>query len=153
MRLTGITPATVRDLWSACVSGLAESPCIEEVADVVVGRLYEMFPESLVMARAFLTAPFQSLPGRQRAFAAALAESVQCAHLLGPLTPVLSLLATRGCVEAWNDPRSSRTAAETPSLSDAAVFIFSSMRWTTASESVWDLKTWPDFSNRLRISW
>jgi hypothetical protein len=121
MRLSQVTPAVVIGTWVERSSSLSDRPCIADLASMVVDGLYEKLEESLVMARAFLTVPYQVLPERQRRFAAGLARSVQLESLLGPHTPVHSLLATRGCVPEWNDPRASHGHVAIPLLSDAFV--------------------------------
>ncbi|MBI5477574.1 MAG: hypothetical protein HY906_01890 [Deltaproteobacteria bacterium] len=121
MRLLETTPATIRELWNECGPRLGPSPYVDEVAAAAVSALYERFAESLVLARAFLTIPFQHLPGRQQAFATAAARAVGLDAELRPTTPVHSLLATRGCDERWNDARRSSGHVAIPLLSEAFV--------------------------------
>lgn len=121
MKLSQATPSVVGDIWNESASTLSGRPYIAEVAAAVVGRLYAKFEESLVMARAFLSVPYQSLPARQQQFAANLARSVGLENLLGPHTPVHSLLATQGQLSEWNNPRDSRSHVAIPLLSEAFV--------------------------------
>ncbi len=124
MKLSQATPAVVYDAWTERASSISERPCISEVAQSVVDGLYERFEESLVLVRSFLTVPYQSLPGREREFAANLARSVQLEDLLAPHTPVFCLLATRGAIAEWNDPRESRGHVAIPLLSESFVASF-----------------------------
>ena len=121
MKLSQATPAVVHDAWTERASSLADRPWISEVAGSLVDGLYERFEESLVLVRAFFAVPYRGLPYRQRGFAANLARSVQLEGLLEPHTPVLSLLATRGSVSEWNDPRESRGYVAIPLLSESFV--------------------------------
>jgi hypothetical protein len=121
MKLSQATPVAVGDVWTARAVSLSARPYVAEVATTVVDGLYERFAESLVMARAFLTVPYQILPERQRQFATNLARSVRLENLLGPNTPIHSLLATRGCVAEWNNPLQSRGHVAIPLLSEAFV--------------------------------
>lgn len=121
VKLSQATPAVVYSAWTERASSISDRPCISEVARSVVDGLYERFEESLVLVRSFLTVPYQGLPGRQREFAANLARSVQLENLLAPNLPVLSLLATRGSVSEWNDPRESRGHVAIPLLSESFV--------------------------------
>lgn len=121
MKLSDATPAVIRDIWLQKSSSISDRPYIAEVAETVIDGLYERFEESLVMARAFLTVPYQMLPERQRQFATNLARAIHLENLLGPYTPVHSLLATRGRVSGWNNPRESRGHVAIPLLSEAFV--------------------------------
>jgi hypothetical protein len=121
MRITEANPINIRQLWSSCASRIATSPYLDDITAAVVGELYEQFADSLVMVRAFITVPFEYLPERQREFARELARSVQLEALLNSNTPVHSLLATRGCIDDWNDPRKSRGHVAIPLLSEAFV--------------------------------
>jgi len=121
LKLSQATPAIVHDAWTERASSISDRPWISEVARSVVDGLYERFEESLVLVRSFLTVPYQGLPGSQRAFAANLARSVQLEDSLAPHTPVFSLLATRGSVSEWNDPRESRGHVAIPLLSESFV--------------------------------
>ena len=121
MRLKDTTTTTICELWADCASRVGPSPYLEDVAEVIVDRLYHQFADALVMARAFVTPPFQSLPRRQRDFATAVARSVNLEALIEPHTPIYSLLATRGSESDWNDVRNSREHLAIPLLSEAFV--------------------------------
>jgi hypothetical protein len=121
MKLSQATPAVIREVWTERAASVAEHPYIADVAATVIEGLYGKFEESLVMARAFLTVPYKILPERQQQFAVQFAHSVKLDNLLGPHTPVHSLLATRGRVAEWNQPRASRGHVAIPLLSEAFV--------------------------------
>jgi hypothetical protein len=118
MRINEATPGTIRQIWADWEPRFAKMKDLDDFAGVAVSDLYERFEASLVMVRAFMTVPYQSLPEPQRSFALELARSVHLEALLGPTTPVLCLLATRGCVDDWNDPRNSRGHLAIPLLSE-----------------------------------
>ncbi|MEJ2082019.1 MAG: hypothetical protein P8Y94_07560 [Acidobacteriota bacterium] len=121
MRLGDTTPTAIRDLWGGCMHRVTSAQYLEDVAGIMVSEIYERFQASLVMTRAFLTVPFQSLPARQKEFARELARSVALESLLKPATPVLSLVGTRGCVEDWNHVRRSHRHLALPLLSESFV--------------------------------
>jgi len=121
MLLSQATPAVIRDIWTERCASIPARPTVAEVARAVVEGIYDAFEDSLVMARAFFTVPYQILPERQRRFAHDLARSVQLEHLLEAHTPVPSLLATRGCVAEWNHPDQSQGHVAIPLLSEAFV--------------------------------
>jgi PAS domain S-box-containing protein len=118
LRITETTPAAILQIWDNCATRVADSRHLDDVTTVVAGELYERFSDSLALVRAFFTIPYPALPERQREFALELARSVQLESLLGRTTPVLTLLATRGCVEDWNDTRKSRGHVAIPLLSE-----------------------------------
>lgn len=121
MRITETTPATIRGLWVGCDAEIKGVAYVEDVAEAIVGKLYDQLVPSLVLLRLFLTVPFVWLPERERAFALQLARSVHRESELGPHTPVHALLATRGCVEPWNDRRKSLGHVAIPLLSEEFV--------------------------------
>ncbi|HEX9918873.1 MAG TPA: hypothetical protein VGA87_06885, partial [Pyrinomonadaceae bacterium] len=81
---------------------------LQEAAQTCARLLYEEFQESLVLARLFVTLPFNDLPARDKAFVAALAEAKEITPLLSEKTQVLSLLGTHGAEAAWSDRYQSR---------------------------------------------
>lgn len=121
MKLAEVNPAVVREIWSRCASRIPSSQWLDESASLVVGEIYARLSDSLVLLRAFITVPAECLPERQRAFATALAQSANLLDSLRPNTPVHSLLATRGCIDEWNDPGKSRRHVAIPLLSEAFV--------------------------------
>jgi hypothetical protein len=121
MRLADTTSAAAFELWAICASRIEASHYLEDAAAAVVDGFYDRLTDSLVMARAFMTIPLQSLPTRQQDFATEIARSANVEALLGPFTPVLSLLATRGSTDDWNDRRKSRGHVAIPLVSEAFV--------------------------------
>jgi hypothetical protein len=82
-----------------------------------LAQLFTAF-SSTVLARVFLVLPFESMPERERASAEAFVANDP---RLGPHTPVLSLLATRGREPDWNDRERSRGHRAIPLLDQAFV--------------------------------
>lgn len=117
MKLSQATPAIVRETWNQASSFASERPYMADVLTGAIAALYATFADSLVLARAFLTVPYHLLPPRQQESARDVASSVCLESLLGPHTPVLSLLGTRGELPAWNDPKASRGHVGIPLLS------------------------------------
>jgi hypothetical protein len=63
--------------------------------------VHRQFSESIVLARAFCTVPFDELPPHRRRFVEELAEKAGVASSLRPVTPVLSLIGTHGTEPDW----------------------------------------------------
>jgi hypothetical protein len=118
LKLSQAAPANLIDAWNELGFLIPKRPCIAEVAGAVVDHIYATYEESLVLVRAFLAVPYRVLPEQQQRFATDLARSARLEHLLTPQTPVHSLIATRGKVAAWNNPRESRGHVAIPLLSD-----------------------------------
>jgi hypothetical protein len=78
------------------------------------------FP-SIVLARVFVVVPFEDLPAPEAEFAAQLAERLGPRELLGPKTPVLSLLGSQGTEVAWCERTRSAGHLAIPLLSKATV--------------------------------
>ena len=105
-------------LWRDLEPSLAGLRSLEEVARLFTDALYERFASSVVLARVFATVELHQLPAEDRAFVERFAASSGGAEKLTESTPVLSLLASRGVEEAWNDRRGSRDHLGIPLLSE-----------------------------------
>ncbi|HEY6233534.1 MAG TPA: hypothetical protein VIW69_00350 [Candidatus Elarobacter sp.] len=108
-------------LWSRLEPSLDGVRSLEEVARLFTDALYERFASSVVLARVFATVELQQLPPGDRAFVERFAASVGGLDELTDATPVLSLLASRGVEEAWNDRRRSQDHLAIPLLSERFV--------------------------------
>ncbi len=108
-------------LWSELEPMLAGVRSLEEVARLFTDALYERFASSVVLARVFGTVELHQLPADDRAFVERFAASVSGGEELTDATPVLSLLASRGVEQAWNDRRRSRDHLAIPLLSERFV--------------------------------
>ena len=108
-------------LWSALEPSLADVRSLEAAAQMFINALYERFASSVVLARLFGTVELKQLPAGDRTFVERFASSAGDAEQITDATPVLSLLASRGAEEAWNDRRSSRDHLGIPLLSERFV--------------------------------
>jgi hypothetical protein len=74
----------------------------EEAAQKLTDCLYREFKDSVVLARVFVSVPFEKLPSSNREFVKNLAAAKGITPLLKDQTLILSLAGTRGDEEAWN---------------------------------------------------
>ena len=102
-KLTDYSPAEIRSLLDRLQSGLKDCARLQEAAQKCARLLYEEFQESMVLARVFMTLPFNDLTPRGKAFVTALADTKDIRHLLNDKTQVLSLLGTYGVRPEWRD--------------------------------------------------
>jgi hypothetical protein len=105
---TNYTPREIGAFRESLQETLKNCAHLQEAAQACARLLYEEFAESLVLARVFVTLPFEALPARDKAFVAALADAKEIAPLLGDKTQVLSLLGTYGADDSWNDRHQSQ---------------------------------------------
>jgi hypothetical protein len=112
-RIVDVTADDI-DAISREVRALSGLDTAEEVAQAFVGVVYEYFPESLVLLRAFATIPLMELPPPNQQFIAKRGSETGTKHLINDGTPVLSLLGTRGRQGDWNDRRKSRRFSGIP---------------------------------------
>ncbi len=91
---------------------------LESAAQAWVETVYDALEESLVLARVFAILPFRALPKREQAHAGRFVYEGDAA--LDAYSPVLTLIATRGRMEAWNDRARSQRYLATPLTSLAA---------------------------------
>jgi hypothetical protein len=122
--IVGIDDVEYEDLealWAALEPSFVEARSLEEAAWLFTSALYERFASSVVLARVFATVELHQLPEEDRAFVERFAVSAGGIEKLTDATPVLSLLASRGAEEAWNDRRRSRDHLGVPLLSERFV--------------------------------
>jgi histone H3/H4 len=80
-----------------------------------------VFDESVVVARVFITVPFDGLPDVNKEFVKNLAESAGVVAEIKGTTPVLSLIGTHGLEDDWKDRRKSKGHVGIPLISSAFV--------------------------------
>ena len=94
---------------------------MEDAAQVLVDAVYLQFKESVVLARMFVTVPYDSLPPSHRHFVRQQADNAEAAGGLKTATPVLSLVGTCGQEQSWNDRRRSTGHVGIPLISSTFV--------------------------------
>ena len=121
MKISDSNSRVIDELWSGLEPEVERAKTLEEAAQIVVADIHAKFSESVVLARAFFTVPFLSLPLESVEFVQSLAESAGGGSDLKPTTPVLSLVGTQGQEAAWNDRRKSEGHTGIPLVSSAFV--------------------------------
>ncbi|MBI2461353.1 MAG: hypothetical protein HYV61_07695 [Candidatus Rokubacteria bacterium] len=96
MKIEQATPNTITELWSTIEPKVQQAKALEDAAQALATAEHTRFDESVVIARVFLTVPFDALPASNKAFVQKLAESAGAASGLKGSTPVLSLVGTHG---------------------------------------------------------
>lgn len=104
-------------LVDGAIRDAAGATHFEEAAQALVGRLFDAYRESIVLARAYVTVPFAALPERNAGWVKELAEAKGVAGELSDSTPVISLVGSAGRREAWNDRRASQGHVGIPMVS------------------------------------
>ena len=108
-------------LWRALEPSLAGANSLEAAVGLFTDALYERFAPSVALARVFGTVELHQLPDEDRIFVERVAASTVGTEMLTAATPVLSLLASRGIEDEWNDRRRSRDHLGIPLLSERFV--------------------------------
>jgi hypothetical protein len=121
MKIEQTTASIVSEFWANVEPGVAQSKCLEEAAQELVAGLHKQFGESVVLARVYVTAPFDTLPTSNKTFVQSLAESAGAESDLKVTTPVLSLIGTYGQEEDWCDRRKSKDHVGIPLISSEFV--------------------------------
>lgn len=121
MRIEQSTSSTAGELWGAIESPVKQASALEKAAQELAREFHTRFAESVVVARVFVTVPFESLPASNKEFVRGLAESAGGAAELKPATPVLSLIGTHGHEGEWNDRKKSKGHVGIPLISAAFV--------------------------------
>jgi hypothetical protein len=115
MNIDQVTPVTITNLWSGIQSGVAGAGRLEVAAQSLAQAIYDQFPESVVLARVFVTVNFDALPASNQAFVRELTKSGDT-DLTGSV-PVLSLVGSYGAESNWQDRRKSEGHVGIPLIS------------------------------------
>jgi len=121
MKIEQTTASIVSEFWASVEPDVGQSKCLEEAAQELVSALHKQFSESVVLARVYVTAPFDALPVTNKSFVQNLTESTGAEADLKATTPVLSLIGTYGQEEDWRDRRNSKGHVGIPLISSAFV--------------------------------
>ncbi len=121
MKIDKATSAVVAELWDQVEPKLRQARSLDEAAQELAAALHTQFSESVVLARVFLTVPFDSLPQANQQFVSKLAESAGAGGQVKGDTLVLSLLGTHGQEADWQDRRKSKGHMGIPLISSAFV--------------------------------
>ena len=121
MKIDKATSAVVAELWDQVVPKLRQAKSLDEAAQELTTTLHTQFSESVVLARVFLTVPFDSLPQANQQFVSKLAESAGAGGQVKGDTLVLSLLGTHGQEADWQDRRKSKGHMGIPLISSSFV--------------------------------
>ena len=108
MKITDASPYRIAELWTGVEPQVHRASYLEQASQQLATAVHEQFAESVVIARVFLTVPFDALPPASRHFVEALAASAHSDDPdagLKPATPVLSLVGTHGEEAEWCDRR------------------------------------------------
>lgn len=119
MKFEQAQASTVTELRRQIEPLLGEVESLEEASKVLTTTVYTAFQDSLVLARVFLTVPFDALLPAYKKFVTKLAEE-KGAKVEGD-TSVLALLGTRGQETDWNDPGKSQGHMGIPLVSSSFV--------------------------------
>jgi len=121
MKLEQATDATISELWATVEPLIQQRTSLEEAAQSLATAVHTQFSESAVLARVYVTVPFDELPPHNQAFVETLVASTDPTPELEETTPVLSLVGTHGQAAAWNDRHNSKRHKGIPLISAAFV--------------------------------
>ena len=121
MKIEKTTSAIVSEFWPNIEPRIETATCLEEAAQETAAALHKQFEESVVLARVYVTVPFEALPPTNKTFVQNLAASAGAESELKAATPVLSLIGSHGQEENWCDRRKSRGHVGIPLISSAFV--------------------------------
>jgi hypothetical protein len=121
MQIQQATSDTITQIWAKVEPSVKQLQSLEAAAQAVAEALHNQFEESVVLARVYLTSPFDALPQTNKDFVQKLAESAGAADDLKAATPVLSLIGTHGQEADWCDRRNSKGHVGIPLISSAFV--------------------------------
>jgi len=121
MQIQQATSDTITQLWAKVEPSVKQLQSLETAAQAVAEAMHTQFEESVVLARVYLTSPFDALPQTNKDFVQKLVESAGAADDLKGATPVLSLIGTYGQEAEWCDRRNSKGHVGIPLISSTFV--------------------------------
>ena len=121
MKIDQATSDTLSGIWAELEPRVERAKNLEEAAQELVTALQTKFDESVVIARTFVTVPFEELPPSNKEFVLNLAKSAGAEAELKATTPVLSLIGTYGQKSDWKDRHKSKGHVGIPLISSAFV--------------------------------
>ena len=121
MSLASSSYEILEELWANIAEEVGARSTLQSAAQLLLDALYEQFSEDLVLARVFVTSELRDLPPRDQVFVRACTQTAGVLEALDESTNVLSLLATRGRVAAWNERERSDSHLGIPLLSERFV--------------------------------
>lgn len=121
MKIDQATSDTLSGIWAELEPRVERATVLEEAAQELVTALQTKFDESVVIARTFVTVPFENLPPSNKEFVINLAKSAGAEADLKDTTPVLSLIGTYGQEANWKDRHKSKGHIGIPLISSAFV--------------------------------
>jgi hypothetical protein len=114
--LNEYTVANLRAFQERLRESVDRCTSIEQASQHLVDLLFHEFA-GVVLVRVYAIHGLQVLPQPNREWLEALARAKGVAALLGPATPVMSLVGTRGVEAAWNDRKLSKGHVGIPLVS------------------------------------
>jgi hypothetical protein len=120
-RLAHVDVASLKVLWQQVEAEISAAQHMDAAAQTMARTLFEHFPDSIALVRAFVTVPLDELPPPNLAFVRGLADRTGILADLKPTTQVLSLIGTFGTQDAWCDRRRSQGHIGIPRVSAAFV--------------------------------
>jgi hypothetical protein len=121
MKIADALPSIANEMYTGIEQRVNKASCLEDAAQALARDFHEKFTESVVIARVFVTVPFEALPESNRDFVQNLVASSSATELLTPTTPVLSLIGSYGDDKEWQDRRTSKGHVGVPLVSSAFV--------------------------------
>jgi len=121
MKIGKANASIISDLRTKVDSQVQQAKNLSEAAGALTREVYNQFSDSAVLARLFVTVPFDELPPTNKQFVQNLAKSAAADKALKNTTPVLSLLGTAGRDADWNSPSKSKGHLGIPLISSAFV--------------------------------
>lgn len=117
MKVEQATESTIMAMWAGIEARVQKARHLEEAAQELASALYATFSDSVVLARVYVTVPFEGLPANNQTFVRNLADSAGAAARLQATTPVLSLIGSHGQETTWRDRRNSQGHVGIPFIS------------------------------------
>jgi HPt (histidine-containing phosphotransfer) domain-containing protein len=115
--LSGAKASDFARLADTSCQKAADVAWFEDAAQEFVAGLRAAFPESVALARAYLTVPYGALPATNMNWVADLARAKGVFDEMTDQTPVISLVGSAGLKAAWNDRRASEGHVGIPMVS------------------------------------
>ncbi len=106
--ITELTISNIKEIQEEIYNSYPSKNSLQEAFQDIMNIIYEKLSQSIVLGRIFHLLEMRDLPDYDKNFVNIFAEKKGVRYSLNRATKVLSLMATKGKEEAWNDRTLSR---------------------------------------------
>jgi hypothetical protein len=115
LKLDDLTIKSTKEIIGLIENEIQRKESYEDASQLFCEKIFNLFGESVLLVRVFLSVPFEELPEKNKVFVNNLLGAKS--NLLKPETKILSLIGTKGVLPEWNSRLKSKGHVGIPLIS------------------------------------